>query len=81
MLGGDTSVDVKNPNRGPLLIISGTNDTTRPPAFTHGSLQEATQEPETTEYVEIQGRGHSLILDHGWPDVANPALTFLKRFM
>jgi non-heme chloroperoxidase len=37
--------------------------------------------PETTEYVEIEGRGHSLILDHGWPDVANPALTFLKRFL
>jgi hypothetical protein len=29
-LGGDTKVDVKNPNRGPLLIISGTNDTTAP---------------------------------------------------
>jgi hypothetical protein len=26
-------------------------------------------------------RGHSLILDHGWPDVANPALTFIKRFL
>jgi len=81
MLGGDTSVDVKNPNRGPLLIISGTNDTTAPRAFTHGSYKKQLKNPETTEYVEIEGRGHSLILDHGWPDVANPALTFLKRFL
>jgi non-heme chloroperoxidase len=81
MLGGDTSVDVKNPNRGPLMIISGTNDTTAPRAFTHGSYKKQLKNPETTEYVEIEGRGHSLILDHGWPDVANPALTFLKRFL
>jgi non-heme chloroperoxidase len=81
MLGGDTSVDVKNPNRGPLLIISGTNDTTAPRAFTHGSYKKQLKNPEVTEYVEIEGRGHSLILDHGWPDVANPALTFIKRFL
>jgi hypothetical protein len=24
---------------------------------------------------------YALILDHGWPDVANPALTFIKRFL
>jgi hypothetical protein len=34
-----------------------------------------------TEYVEIEGRGHSLILDHGWPDVAAPALSFIQRFL
>jgi hypothetical protein len=26
-------------------------------------------------------RVHSLILDHGWRDAANPALTFIKRFL
>jgi pimeloyl-ACP methyl ester carboxylesterase len=81
MLHGDTKVDVKNPNRGPLLIISGTNDTTAPRAFTHGSYEKQQKNPQVTEYVEIEGRGHSLILDHGWPDVANPALTFIQRFM
>jgi pimeloyl-ACP methyl ester carboxylesterase len=81
MLGGDTSVDVKNPNRGPLLIISGTNDTTAPRAFTHGSYKKQLKNPEVTEYVEVEGRGHSLILDHGWSDVADPALSFVKRFL
>jgi hypothetical protein len=33
-----------------------------------------------TDYVEIEDRVHSLILDHGWPDVAEPALSFIKRF-
>ena len=81
MLHGDTKVDVKNPNRGPLLIISGTNDTTAPRAFTDGSYEKQQKNPQVTEYVEIEGRGHSLILDHGWPDVAAPALTFIQRFL
>lgn len=76
----ETAVDVKNPDRGPLLIISGTRDTTAPRAFTHGSYKKQLKNPEVTEYVEIPDRGHSLILDHGWPDVAGPALTFVKRF-
>jgi hypothetical protein len=37
--GGETAVDVKNPQRGPLLII-----------------------------------------DHGWPEVADLAVAFIKRF-
>jgi non-heme chloroperoxidase len=79
--GGQTGVDVKNPNRGPLLIIAGTNDTTAPIAFTKGSYKKQRKNPEVTEYVEVKNRGHSLILDHGWTDVANPALTFIKRFL
>jgi hypothetical protein len=54
---------------------------TAPRAFTHGSYKKQLKNPEVTEYVEIEGRGHSLILDHGWPDVANPALTLIKRFL
>lgn len=73
-------VDVKNPNRGPLLIISGTKDTTAPKAFTYGSYKKQLKNPETTEYVEVEDRGHSLVIDHGWPDVADEALKFAKRF-
>ncbi|NVN50662.1 alpha/beta hydrolase [Mycolicibacterium hippocampi] len=73
-------VDVKNPNRGPLLIISGTKDTTAPKAFTYGSYKKQLKNPETTEYVEVEDRGHSLVIDHGWPGVADEALQFAKRF-
>jgi non-heme chloroperoxidase len=37
--GGETALDVKRPNRGPLLIIAGTKDNTAPIAFTHGSYK------------------------------------------
>ena len=34
-----------------------------------------------TEFEEIPGRGHSLTIDHGWREVADKALTFVRRFV
>jgi non-heme chloroperoxidase len=78
--GGETKVNVQNPKRGPLLIIAGTNDNTAPIAFTHGTYKLQLKNEGVTEYVEIPGRGHSLIIDSGWKDVADAALTFIRRF-
>ena len=33
-----------------------------------------------TEIVEIPGRGHSLVIDGGWKEVAETALNFVRRF-
>lgn len=79
--GGETAVDVKNPHRGPLLVIAGANDNTAPIAFTHGTYKHQSKNEAITEYVEIPSRGHSLVIDHGWPEVAEPALAFIKRFL
>jgi non-heme chloroperoxidase len=78
--GGETALDVRNPDRGPLLIIAGTKDNTAPIAFTHGSYKLQKKNESITEYVEIEDRGHSLVIDHGWPDVAAAALAFVRRF-
>ncbi|MEU9105771.1 hypothetical protein AB0D54_15610 [Streptomyces xanthophaeus] len=32
-----------------------------------------------TEIVEIPGRGHALTVDSGWREVADTALTFIRR--
>ncbi|MDP9224682.1 MAG: alpha/beta hydrolase, partial [Actinomycetota bacterium] len=29
----------------------------------------------------IPGRGHALTIDHGWREVADTALNFIKRFV
>ena len=29
----------------------------------------------------MPNRGHSLTIDHGWPEVAQTALDFVKRFV
>jgi len=31
-----------------------------------------------TELRQFEGRGHSLTIDNGWPDVANAVLAWLK---
>lgn len=34
-----------------------------------------------TEYAALPGKGHSLVLDSGWRDVADTALEFLGRVL
>jgi hypothetical protein len=36
--------------------------------------------PRVTEIVKVPNRGHSLTVHHGWREVAEIALTFVKRF-
>lgn len=61
--GGETKLDSKNPDRGPLLIIAGTDDNTVPLAITHATYKIQAKNPGITEIVEIPGRGHSLVID------------------
>lgn len=79
--GGDTAVDSKNPERGPLLIIGGEQDHTVPPAITHASYKIQSKNPGTTEEITIPDRGHSLTIDSGWRVVADEALSFVQRFV
>jgi len=75
----EAQVDTKNPERGPLLIISGEYDHTVPWAISHASYKQQEKNPGVTEIHEIPGRGHSLTIDHGWHDVAETALTFIAQ--
>jgi len=78
--GTEAKVDTKNPERGPLLIISGEKDNTVPWAIANASFKRQQKNPNVTEIVEIPGRGHSLVIDNGWRDVADTALDFVRRF-
>lgn len=78
--GSETTVDTGNPERGPLLIISGEKDNTVPWAIANASYRRHTKNPNVTEIVEIPGRGHSLVIDGGWHEVAKTALDFITRF-
>ena len=71
----------KNPERGPLLIISGELDHTVPWAIANASYKRQRKNEGVTEIVEISGRGHSLTIDNGWREVCDTALAFLQRFV
>jgi pimeloyl-ACP methyl ester carboxylesterase len=76
----EAKVDTKNPDRGPLLIIEGAADHTVPLAVAEAAYQKQKRNPGVTEIVEYPNRGHSLVIDAGWRDVADTALAFVKRF-
>jgi pimeloyl-ACP methyl ester carboxylesterase len=73
-------VNTKNPNRGPLLIVDGEKDHTVPWAIANAAYKRQRRNPAVTEIVKIANRGHSLTIDHGWHEVAQTALDFVKRF-
>jgi non-heme chloroperoxidase len=76
----EAKVDTKNPDRGPLLIIDGEKDHTVPWAIANAEYKRQKRNSAVTEIVKIPNRGHALTIDHGWREVAQTALDFVKRF-
>jgi non-heme chloroperoxidase len=77
----EAKVDTKNPDRGPLLLIAGEKDNTAPWAITNASYKKQKQNEAVTEIVEMPNRGHGLVIDSGWREVADTALAFIRRFV
>jgi non-heme chloroperoxidase len=77
----EAKVDTKNPERGPLLIVVGEKDHTVPPAIAKAEYKRQQGNQGVTEFVEIPGRGHALVIDNGWRDVADKALAFVRKFV
>lgn len=76
----EAKADTGNPERGPLLVISGEVDHTVPWAIANASFKKQSRNEAVTEIVEIPNRGHSLTIDSGWREVAEKALDFVRRF-
>jgi non-heme chloroperoxidase len=78
----EAKVDSENPERGPLLFISGEKDNTVPWAIANASFkQQQKHNSGVTEITEAKNRGHSLTIDGGWREVADTALAFVQRFV
>jgi pimeloyl-ACP methyl ester carboxylesterase len=76
----EAKVDTDNPDRGPLLLLSGEKDHTVPWAVTNAAYKQQKHNKQVTEIAEMPGRGHSLTIDDGWRGVADTALAFVQRF-
>ena len=77
----EAKLDPGNPERGPLLIISGEKDHTVPWAIANAAYKRQKRNEAVTEIKEMPNRGHSLTIDSGWREVAETALEFVKRFV
>ena len=75
----EDTVDTKNPERGPMLIIAGEKDHTVPVAVANAAYHRQQRNAATTEFKELPDRGHSLTIDKGWKTVADTVLDFITR--
>jgi non-heme chloroperoxidase len=74
----ETKVNTQNKTRGPLLVTGGADDHIAPPIL--GKASAAKYDPAVvTEFKLFENRGHSLVLDHGWREVADYSLQWLSR--
>jgi non-heme chloroperoxidase len=79
--GSEAKTDNKNPDRGPMLVISGELDHQAPDAISKAIYKRQSKNPHPTEYALIPNRGHSLTIDDGWQEVAEVSLDFISRFV
>jgi non-heme chloroperoxidase len=76
--GSETKVNTANTTRGPLLITGGEKDYIAPPILGKASLKKYNSSV-ITEFKLFEDRGHSLIVDHGWNEVAEYSLAWLSK--
>ncbi|GAA1965951.1 alpha/beta fold hydrolase [Catenulispora subtropica] len=72
------AVDTDNPARGPLLLVSGQEDRLVPDAATRSVYKLYGDSPAATDLKQFADRGHSLVADSGWPQVADHVLGWLS---
>lgn len=77
----ETKVTTDNNDRGPLLLIAGAEDHTVPQAVVENEYKIQKKNSGDTELAIIPNRGHSLIIDSGWREVADTALEFVQRYL
>ncbi len=77
--GSPATVDTHVANRGPLLLITGTEDHTVPRSVTAAVAKLYAGGPSVTDYQEFEGRGHSLTMDSGWRDIATASVKWLQE--
>ena len=51
-----------------------------PPAVARSAYKRQSSNPNVTEIIEFADRGNALVIDHGWREVADASLKFVRRF-
>lgn len=70
----DAWVDFHNPNRVPLLFLSGSEDHIMPPSVQASNAKHYKGEGTVTEHDTYEGRPHLMVAGDGWEEIADRAL-------
>lgn len=73
------SVNTGNAERGPLLLIAGGRDNAAPASIVRSQHKHYAKSPAVTNIQEFGDRGHSLIIDSDWREVADAVTAWLKQ--
>lgn len=79
--GTVVKADKKNSARGPMLVISGGADHIVPPVMSRATFRGQKRNASPTSFVEIDGAGHSLVIDHRRDEVVAATLEFLAQHL
>ncbi|QKW25313.1 alpha/beta hydrolase [Streptomyces seoulensis] len=71
--------DTGNTARGPLLLVSGQEDLLVPDAVTRAVYKLYGDSTAVTDLKQFADRGHSLVVDSGWRQVADHVLDWLHE--
>src|SRR5439155_24512532 len=65
-----TEVQFGNADRAPLLIVGAGEDHTVPASLSHKQFEKYAKSDARTDYIELPGRPHLMMVGEGWEDVA-----------
>jgi len=71
-------VDTRKADRGPLLVTAGGQDHTVPPAVSRATVRLYGKSHAVTDLRQFPDRGHSLVIDSGWREIAEASLSWLQ---
>lgn len=78
VLGLGSTIDWNNPDRPPLLLISGAEDRTVEPSMVRQNLTRYQRSQASTDFLSFPDRDHFLIASSGWEEVADAALAWAE---
>ncbi len=74
----ETRINVERNNRGPLLMIAGSQDHLIPPSIVKANVKAYRHSSAITEYKEFPDRTHFIVAQSGWQEVASFALDWAR---
>lgn len=77
MLRAETKVDVRQPGQ-PLLLMAGGQDHAVPASTTRALWRRYRRPMSATDLKQWPDRGHSLVIDDGWSELADYTLEWLR---
>ena len=73
-----TTIDFRNSDRSPLLLINGSRDNLVPESVNRSTHRKYARSGAITEYKQFEARSHLIVAEPGWEEVAQFAVSWAE---